>query len=675
MRQIPGQKYLPQIVVGILFLGLSVSESFAQNVIRSGEEHSPKTAENPAPNIGSSARPEDRKAFTKQDSAVHLAIYRWNLDKNTNKIMLRNVDTLASSFRNDYPFFKKYTGATFLGNLGSPVIGFDYFRRPESADFLFWAPYEVYGYDLSNTSFFNTLTPFTKASYIWAGSRVDEEEMLELTHTQNITPRLNFSIAFKKAGTLGVYKRQDSKTSGLSVNLNYLGDLYSAHAGLIMNDCKGELNGGITKDSLITKTTVDATDHEVNLSTARQAFETLTLYASQSIDVPLFSIGRINDSVDNKLMTRLGHYFEYSSYGRSYKDDIASTDTSFYSGFFYNNNLTYDSTYMRKIENRIFIHVHPLKQNVFFESLYGGLSSKICQFKSMTLEDSTFLQNTKNQHELGLYAGISARYKEFFSWNAYGEYTLTGYRANDVYLKGELGVTLFQKSFPVNVLATGSIKNSTPDYFLGNYISNHFRWQNSFDKTNEVKIEGKLNLIKLGMEAIVSQSVLTDPVYVDNTGMPRQSSGTVSITSLAIRENLRFGPWNMNHRLLFQNSSDQEVMPLPSFAAQLSYYFDFYLVKNVLKLQIGADLFYNTAYKGYAFNPATGMYHSQNTTSFGNYPWVDFFVAAKWKVVTPFIKYEHADQGMVTPSSYFSALHYPRNPTVLKFGISWNFYD
>jgi hypothetical protein len=122
-------------------------------------------------------------------------------------------------------------------------------------------------------------------------------------------------------------------------------------------------------------------------------------------------------------------------------------------------------------------------------------------------------------------------------------------------------------------------------------------------------------------------------------------------------------------------SSDQEVMPLPAFAAQLSYYFDFYLVKNVLKLQIGADLFYNTAYKGYAFNPASGLYHSQNTTSFGNYPWVDFFVAAKWKEVTPFIKYEHADQGMVSPSSYFSALHYPRNPSVLKFGISWNFYD
>jgi hypothetical protein len=187
-------------------------------------------------------RPEDRKAFTKQDSSIHLAIFRWNLDKNTNKVLLSNVDTLVTSFRNDYPFYKKYTGATFLGNLGSPVIGFDYFRRPESSDFLFWTPYAIYGYDVTSTSFFNTMKPFTKASYIWAGSRVDEEEMLDLVHTQNITPRLNFAIAFKKAGTMGVYKRQDTKSSGLSFNLNYLGDLYSAHAGLIMNDNKGELN-------------------------------------------------------------------------------------------------------------------------------------------------------------------------------------------------------------------------------------------------------------------------------------------------------------------------------------------------------------------------------------------------------------------------------------------------
>lgn len=656
MRQILGQKNLPQLAIGLLFLGLSVSASFAADET-----------------VGT--RPEDRKSFIKQDSSIRLAVFRWNLDKSTNKVLLNDVDTLVTSFRNDYPFYKKYTGATFLGNLGSPVIGFDYFRRPESADFLFWAPYAIYGYDVANISFFNTLKPFTKASYIWAGSRIDEEEMLDLIHTQNITPRLNFAVAFKKAGTMGMYKRQDTKSSGLSLNLNYLGDIYNAHAGLIMNDNKGELNGGITKDSLITQTNVDATEHEVYLSDARQAFETFTVFACQSIDLPLFSIGRINDSVDNKLMTRLGQYFEYSSYGRSYKDNLTSQNTDFYSNFFYNNELTYDSTYMRKIENRVFIHVHPLKQNVFFESLYGGLSSKIYQFKSMSMQDSAFIQNTKNQNELGLYAGISAKYKEYFSWNAYGEYTLAGYRANDVLLKGEMGLMLFPKSFPIHLLATGSIKNSTPDYFLENYISNHFRWQNSFDKTNEVKIEGKLNLTKIGMEAIVSQSVLTDPIYIDATGIPRQSSSSVSITSVAIRENLRFGPWNMNHRLLFQNSSDQEVMPLPAFAAQLSYFFDFYLVKNVLKLQIGADLFYNTAYKGYAFNPASGLYHSQNTTSFGNYPWVDFFVAAKWKEVTPFIKYEHASQGMVSPSSYFSALHYPRNPSVLKFGISWNFYD
>lgn len=654
MRPFPGRKFFPQFAIGLLFLSLSVSASLAANP---------------------GQRPEDRKAFVKQDSSIHLAIFRWNLDKNTNKILLKNVDTLATSFRNDYPFFKQYTGATFLGNLGSPVVGFDYFRRPDATDFFFWTPYDIYGYNVSTISFFNTLTPFTKASYIWAGSRVDEEEMLEIFHTQNILPRLNFSIAFKKAGTLGMYKRQDTRSSGLSFNLNYLGDLYSAHAGLIMNDNKGELNGGITRDSLITQTTVDATEHEVNLNNATQNFETFTLYACQSLDLPLFSIGRINDSVDNKLMTRLGHYSEFSTYGRSYKDEIASSDTSFYSHFYYNNSLTYDSTYMRKIENRVFIHVHPLKQNVFFESLYGGLSSKLYRFESMSMQDSSFVMNAASKHELGIYAGISARYKEYFSWNAYGEYTLAGYHVNDVYLRGEMGLTLFPKSFPTHLLATGSIKNSSPDFYQESYISNHFRWQNSFVKTNEIKVEGKLNLTKIGMEAIVSQSILTDAVYMDESGMPGQHSGAVSITSLALRENLSFGPWNMNHRLLFQNSSNQEVMPLPAFAAQLSYFFDFYLVKKVLKLQIGADLFYNTAYKGYAFNPSSGLYHSQNTTSFGNYPWVDLFVAAKWKVVTPFIKYEHASQGFVTPASYFGALHYPRNPSVLKFGISWNFYD
>lgn len=653
MRPIPGHKILALLAIGLWVIGSSTLGAHAQDDIRA----------------------EDRKAFTKQDSSIRLAIYRWNLDKNTNKVLLKTVDTLVSSFRNDYPFYKKYTGANFLGTLGSPVMGFDYFKRPETADFIFWAPYELYGYDVANSSFFNTLTPFTKASYVWAGSRVTEEETLELTHTQNILPRLNFSIAFKKAGTLGEYKRQDIKTSGLSFNLNYLGDQYNAHAGVILNDNKSELSGGITRDSLITHTQVDAAEHDVRLSSARQAFETMTIYACQSFDLPLFSIGRINDSTENKLMTRLGHYVDFSTYGRSYRDGIASADTSFYTNFFYNSRSTFDSTALRKIENRVFLHVHPLKQDVFFESLYGGISSKIYQYKSMTMGDSVLFQDVKNSQELGVYAGISAKYKSYFNWNAYGEYTLTGYKANDLLLKGELGVTLFPATFPIHLVALGSLRNSTPDYFLSHYISNHFRWQHVFEKTNELKLESTLNLSRLGLEAMVSQSILTDAVYMDEDGLPHQSSESVSITSIALKENLQFGVWNMHHRLLFQNSTNQKVMPLPKFAAQLSYFFDFYLVKKVLKLQIGFDLYYHTKYKGYGFQPSTGMFYSQQSTEYGNYPWLDVFVAAKWKEVTPFIKFEHANQGMIKPASYFSASHYPRNPSVLKFGISWNFYD
>ncbi|WP_430384546.1 putative porin, partial [Bacteroides ovatus] len=34
----------------------------------------------------------------------------------------------------------------------------------------------------------------------------------------------------------------------------------------------------------------------------------------------------------------------------------------------------------------------------------------------------------------------------------------------------------------------------------------------------------------------------------------------------------------------------------------------------------------------------------------------------------------HVNQGMSSPN-YFLSPHYPINPRVLKFGLSWNFYD
>ncbi len=110
-------------------------------------------------------------------------------------------------------------------------------------------------------------------------------------------------------------------------------------------------------------------------------------------------------------------------------------------------------------------------------------------------------------------------------------------------------------------------------------------------------------------------------------------------------------------------------------SAFLSYYYEFWVVRNVLRLQIGLDGRYNTKYHAPGFNPALSAFYNQREIEVGNYPYVDLFVMAKWKRMRIFLKYQHLNKGLFGEGAYFSAANYPLNPGMFKIGLSWGFYD
>jgi len=118
-------------------------------------------------------------------------------------------------------------------------------------------------------------------------------------------------------------------------------------------------------------------------------------------------------------------------------------------------------------------------------------------------------------------------------------------------------------------------------------------------------------------------------------------------------------------------------VPLPLLAASAACYYECDLVKDVLHMQLGIDVQYSTKFNGYGYDPSIGMfYNASDKRMLGGYLWADAFASFRWKTATPFIKYEHAGQGLFDwNTSYFAATHYPRNARVFKFGLSWKFLD
>ena len=78
-----------------------------------------------------------------------------------------------------------------------------------------------------------------------------------------------------------------------------------------------------------------------------------------------------------------------------------------------------------------------------------------------------------------------------------------------------------------------------------------------------------------------------------------------------LKKDFRLWKFHLDHRALFQLSSNPDVMPLPMLALDFRYYLQFDVVKNVMQMQIGADGRFTTKWYAPAYNPALGVFHRQ----------------------------------------------------------------
>ena len=177
------------------------------------------------------------------------------------------------------------------------------------------------------------------------------------------------------------------------------------------------------------------------------------------------------------------------------------------------------------------------------------------------------------------------------------------------------------------------------------------------------------------LELSAWQGVVSNKIYYGADSRVAQSGATISLTSLYARKDFRLGGFHFDHRVLLQWSTNQEVIPVPLCSAYLSYYYDMWVVRDVLRLQMGFDGRYNTKFYAPSYNPALAAFYNQRDVRLGNYPYIDVFVAAKWKRMRIFLKYQHANAGLFGNNQYFTVAGYPLNPGMFKMGISWGFYD
>lgn len=379
----------------------------------------------------------------------------------------------------------------------------------------------------------------------------------------------------------------------------------------------------------------------------------------------------------------IGHSSEITTYSRKYTDQVSAQNAAahaLYRGVYnYNSRESADSLRTMKIDNKLFIRLQPWGGDAPVSKLDVGVGDRIKSFYSL---DPSFLSSGLNTvwNSFYVYAGTKGQISENIHWMAKGDYVLLGKEFSDLNLSARADFSFFPfrkaRKSPVSVSASFETHLNEPDYYEQHMMTNHYKWDNAFVKKSTTKIQGRIDIPRWEFSAFAGYALLANNVYYDTLGIVRQNTTPMSIFSAGVNKNFRLGKLHLDHKILFQLSSDQDVVPLPMLAANARYYLQLPVSGGAMHLQLGVDGFWNTAWYSPAWNPALGVFRNQNEYKYMNGPYFDAFMNIQWKTACIFVKYQNAGLGWpMKKRDYFSAHHYIYTERGVKVGIFWPFYN
>lgn len=675
------------------------------------------------------ATPRILETFAIPDSMQYKRIISWNEDRYFHDVNLKELDTTYNYHFNEYPFYKEDINTTWLGVSGSPEMTYNYFKRAQTDNAIFYTPLQRYSYSPETLPNYNTKTPHTELAY-WGtlfANKEKEESNIRVLTTQNILPELNLTLEFRRFGGNGILKREDTNNRNVVIASNYMGKRYLMHTGYIYNKVARSENGGIVDNFWIRDTTVDAREIDIYLKNASSTTKKNTLFLDQSYRIPFTFLENLKgrkerkrqEAVRDSIMTSgdslaiaalleketldeieetevavdtvnkdittaiIGHSSEYSVFRRIYQDDISTSDDlgrQFFNDRFYlNPTRSADSLRVMKFENRFFIRLQPWKSDAIVSKLDVGIGDKLANY--FTFKTADYVQGSSNTllNSTYLYAGARGQYKKYFTWDAKGEYTFLGYEINDFGIHANLAFSAYpfrrDRKSPLTLKAHFETTLKEPDYYEQHLCTNHYMWNNDFGKISSTKIGAALEIPRWDLHASFDYALLSNNIYYDTEGIARQNTDPMSVMTASLRKDFIVWKFHLDHQALFQLSSNKDVIPLPMLALNLRYYLQFDVVKKVMQMQIGANAAFTTKWYAPAFNPVLGVFHNQNVTEYGNCPYIDAFVNIQWKRACIFVKIVNVNMGWPNKSAdYFSAAGYIAPQRAIKFGISWPFY-
>lgn len=599
-------------------------------------------------------------------------IFSWKLNNDYLEYDQVPVDTALWLNHLFYPQQRGNESYTFLGNLGSPSVNDHFFSRSNSSTPLFTRYYNAYGGSVQEVPQYNVRSPYTELYYASAGKRSEAEQVFKVMHTQNVNKHINIGITYNHWGTKGVYQFQETRNNLISVFGSYhKGNLFG-QAAFVTRVYNNKENGG-TENYKYVNDSIESKLNPVWLSDAKSFLREQSFFAMAGYTLlNIRELKRDTAKVDKYIpLINAKLLVSREQHSRTFTD-IASS-SGYFDNFYISNSSTYDTLSQVKWDIKALFEINQFASIPGMPGLRGWIGYE--NINRFMFTPSDYLYTKENDRFYSAHLGVAAfSQSPFFSYRGVTRVYFSGDKADDKELKGEVRLSFWKDTDMPQLKGRVEITETKPDIFYRSFFSNHFRWENDFYKEKRFHLGGSLEIPKWSAEVGYNLIHIRDYLFFNKEGVPDQTPD-LTVTSAYGQLNLRFlRGFNFFNRVVWQANTNNTVLSLPNFIVFSSLFYEAVIVPNALTAQLGANVTYRSRFFADAYNPATGQFHNQRTMELGDYPIIDVFANFKWKRSIIFVKYEHLNQGYPN-SLYFSAFSYPINPKILKFGVSWIFYD
>ena len=604
-----------------------------------------------------------------------------------------------------------------LGNMGTPARSLLFSPRMQSGWDPGWHSLDLYTFKVDDTKFYHTTKPFTELGYLLGGK---SEQVIDITHTQNIQPNWNFAFEYRLINSVGAFQNQNVNHNNYRLSSWYQSKnkRYQNFFILVSSKLSASDNGGIRNPSDLDSNAYSnqatlpvwlgngllraaSNPFSPNISTGTRYTTTTYLLRQQ------YDLGQKDSIVTDSSViplfyprVRLEHTLSYSSYSYQFADLSRPTyyylDSGYYAAHYGLNYLpSPDSlvadTFLRRdrwhdFTNDFSIYQFPdsknpqqfIKLGIALQLLKGSFDTANINLGSQVNTHHKF--NGQNVFAHGEYRNKTRNQK--WDIEAFGKLYLNGLNSGDYNAYISLKRLISRQ---VGYLQVGfQNTNRTPGFVFDRASSFYYDTaKQSFKKENTTNIFASLDQPKYHLKLEGAYYLMSNYTYFRDYSKPTQESTLFNLLQISAQKRFTiYRHWKWHANLILQQVAGASPVnvPLLVFHNQIGY--EGNLGFQNLQTSFGTEIRYISAYKADGYAPLTGQFFTQSDTTIRQrLPDISLYVHLRIRSFTAYVRAENLNAIAFSPLGFgwyhnnFVAPGYAYPGMILRFGFFWGFVN